>query len=150
DGHAITAAAGFEFAKIALVFDGAIGLDVEGHDGAAIGDVERLFIAAQHDAIGANILSDGADLAGWTEVEDAAAGEIDVALLADDQIIDAAEGLAADIVGEHLAFGSQNSDVGGLLAVFGFGAEMATRIGTGAFDGEYLAFGVHGDSARSV
>src|SRR5580658_2437993 len=106
DRHAVATA--FELSKHALVPKGAVRLHVQGDDLGAIGDIQRLLIRAEVDAVSAEVLASRGDLTVWTHVEKTAAGEIYVAFLADDQIVDPSQSFPIHAGSENLPLGRKH------------------------------------------
>src|SRR6185312_3580235 len=104
DGHPVAVAAAFELGKVVPIGGGAVGLDVEGHQSLSIGDIERLFIAAERHAVCAQILAcDEADPAGGIdEIGAIVVGEVDAALGIADELAHAPERLAVIFAGQRL------------------------------------------------
>src|SRR5262249_24013357 len=97
----------FEFDKLSLVLERAIGLDIEGSECRAIRDVDRLFIRTQNDSIGTEVLAVPGHHTGRTRIEEPAHCEVEAALAVGCQIIDnsadAIQGITLIFVRQHLS-----------------------------------------------
>src|SRR6185437_3281390 len=150
DGHPVAVAAAFELGKVVPIGGGAVGLDVEGHQSLSIGDIERLFIAAERHAVCAQILAcDEADPAGGIdEIGAIVVGEVDAALGIADELAHAPERLAVIFAGQRLMLPSflDRDQLRRLMALVG----MAARIRAGALNADDPALEVDAESSGSV